>query len=586
MPNSESDFGVSEEVEICIYNKSVDIINNSKNHILQDLRYSCLEAKQENSVEFLKSVLQTLNCIKTDEDVFSHFAQLCKSKFYSIFKLQYNIEADKTIRLCIDATSPGLYSSYYTDPHIMKHYNVLLEHLEKEFDWPLKKTLALEKAIMYRSNEYSSEDKYKIKGSKLPHKFPGIPWKLWFQILGIEGWGKMTMYYTSPRWIRYIGKIIRQVPVEYWKIYLARCYIINSLKYLPAPYSTWDYEFFGKATTGQKEMGSRQEILVAIVYDYLYDMFSKIFWEEAGEPKLVPEIRKFASRLVESAKHRLLMTEWLKPATRAYAAKKVDKMAIETVRPDEWAPMPRCKLDSKNLLKNIFLLGEMNVQNMIERVGQKYKYWEEGIYRVNAYYFNENNEMMIPYGTCLFPFYKRGALGFSYGALGSIIGHEMCHGFDNDGKDYDFAGVKKKWWTPSDNREYHERTKSLIKLFSAQKVEGKHVDGERTLSENIADLGGVGISLHALKQELQEKNIFEAERVKEEYKNFFISFATSWRTKYRHTKLKTSLGIDYHAPAFLRVNLVVPQFDEWYYAFDVKKGDALWIEPEERIRIF
>jgi len=468
----------------------------------------------------------------------------------------------------------------------MKNYKILLHRLEEAFDIPLTKTLTLEKAIVFKNNELYGEEKYKIKGSKLPHKFPGIPWKLWFEVVGIEGWAQMTIYYTSPRWIRYIGKLIRQVPIDYWKVYLARCYILNSLKYLPSPYEDWDYDFFGRATTGQKIKTPKQEVFVSVVYDYLYEMFSKIFWEEVGEPSMVPEIRGFAHRLVESAKHRLRLTEWLKPATREYAADKVGKMTIETVRPREWAPMPRIQLDSKNLLKNIFLLGEMNVKTMIERIGQPYKFWEEGIYRVNAYYFNENNEMMIPYGTCLFPFYKRGLLGWNYGALGSIIGHEMCHGFDNEGKEYDFAGVKKRWWTPSDNRAYHKKTKSLIRLFSAEKVEGKHVDGERTLSENIADLGGVGIALHALKEDLRAQNIYDAERVKEEYKKFFISFATSWRTKYRHEKLKTSLAIDYHAPAFLRVNLVVPQFDEWYYAFDVKKGDGLWIEPEERIRIF
>jgi predicted metalloendopeptidase len=194
--------------------------------------------------------------------------------------------------------------------------------------------------------------------------------------------------------------------------------------------------------------------------------------------------------------------------------------------------------------------------------------------------------MIIPYGTCVEPFYIHGRDAWNYGGLGAIIGHEMCHGFDEEGKEFNEHGQKKRWWTNSDNRSFSRKTKELVALFKKQIVEGGHVDGNKTLSENIADLGGLAISLQALQDSLKERGVVDEEDVKKEYREFFISFATSWRTKYRPKKLKSSLGEDPHAPAFLRVNLIVSQFEEWYTAFDVKKGDKLYIEPEDRIRIF
>ncbi len=193
---------------------------------------------------------------------------------------------------------------------------------------------------------------------------------------------------------------------------------------------------------------------------------------------------------------------------------------------------------------------------------------------------------MIPYGTVLSPFYSTEApLGWNYGALGSLIGHEMCHGFDNDGKEYGINGKKQQWWTRKDNREYKKRAKLLDDLFSSQTVLGQPVNGKLTLDENIADLGGVGISLEALKRELTT-NKASAEACLEAYRNFFVAYAVSWRTKYRKEKLLYGLQVDKHAPAFLRVNLVVNQFQEWYDAFGIQEDSKLYVKPQDRIRIF
>ena len=151
----------------------------------------------------------------------------------------------------------------------------------------------------------------------------------------------------------------------------------------------------------------------------------------------------------------------------------------------------------------------------------------------------------------------------------------------NPSIEYNEKGEKKRWWTRSDNIAYNKKIEELVHLYSKQIVVGHHIDCEQTLSENIADLAGVGIALQALKDALKGKS-----EIKEEYKKFFISFAISWRTKYRNEKLKSLITVDSHSPAFLRVNLVVQQFDEWYEAFDIRSDSKLYIAPGHRIRIF
>jgi putative endopeptidase len=212
--------------------------------------------------------------------------------------------------------------------------------------------------------------------------------------------------------------------------------------------------------------------------------------------------------------------------------------------------------------------------------------WDDAIYAVNAYYYNDTNQMILPAGGLQWPFYHvKAPRGWNFGGLGAIVGHEMTHAFDSDGKEFDENGKKGNWWTHSDNREYNRRSKAIVALYNESKVLGHPVSGKLTLNENISDLGGLAIALDALLLELNQVKATPKER-KEAYQHFFISYAVSWRIKEKPEKVLQGLFLDKHAPAPLRVNLVVSQFDEWYAAFDIQPGDELYIQPNHRIRIF
>jgi predicted metalloendopeptidase len=445
---------------------------------------------------------------------------------------------------------------------------------------------AFEKTLQIRLDELWDMDPVNMKGSAYVRKYPALEFELFFETIGLKSWKQATIYTPGPRFLRFMNKLVKEVPLDFWKVWLKKCILVATMEYLPPPFDELHFSFFRNFLQGQKIKMPQMDLLQKILFDLCPHEFSPIFWKEAGDAALLKSSKTFGQNLLKAAKHRLASIEWFRASTRAAACEKVENMMFSFIKPDSFPVFTPPELDELELLQNVCTLGEHSTESLLALVGTRYKYWEEGIYRVNAYYYSNKNQIMIPYGTVLSPFYDKNApLGWNYGALGSLIGHEMCHGFDLDGKEYGINGRKQNWWTRKDKSEYMKRARRLEKLFSQQKVLGQEVNGKLTLDENIADLGGVGIALEALKHEMREKKIPQ-EKWPQAFRHFFIGYAVSWRTKYRDEKLRYGLQVDKHAPAFLRVNLVVNQFQEWYDAFEIPQAAQLYQTPEDRIRIF
>jgi putative endopeptidase len=246
------------------------------------------------------------------------------------------------------------------------------------------------------------------------------------------------------------------------------------------------------------------------------------------------------------------------------------------------------KLNPEKLVENVLTLAEADFQDEIQRIDKtlNVKVWDDPVFAVNAYYYNEGNRLILPAGILRWPFFHPDASdGWNYGGLGATIGHEISHAFDNDGKEYDDHGNKNPWWSKEEIAAYQKKTKALIELYSKTKYFGHSLNGYLTLSENIADLGGVDIALAALKSVLKQRKA-GPETIKKELRDFFMSYAVSWRTKEKKAKAMQSLFMDVHAPPPARVNNIVCQFDEWYEAFDITPGEVLYKDPQHRIRIF
>lgn len=612
IPPFRSSFGVSEEVERILekqlrsilstcysfaekgvkpstkHEKNMDIIGR---FMLSALR----ESKQQNNVDYLRSTLRSLFCIRDANDIVNHIGSFNRRGIptflsISVFKRRDRVNEHTFV---IDKGTLGLPDIAYYKAIAPGKSNTLLayvnlckdvtKHLHTENISSAVQSEAVLAAIM---DKYKYSDYEDIKGSELEKRFQ-FPWSALFKGYGVEEetWkSKMVRIYCKD-FIEYLEKIFKVWAFETWGNLFSLHMILYSLPVLPPPYDTLHFSFFGKRLRGQSEKIPQDQLTLNLCRTLLRIPLSSLYIERYIRADLKKEATEFVHTLQKQTVESLEGTEWLEPATRKIAIDKVKRMSLGISNPDTLDEICTPDLITDTFLQNMFLLGEMNTNAYLSRLHKKnMDLWDEPPYIVNAYYFNERNQFILPAGSIQWPFYKHSkTIGWNYGGLGAVCGHEITHAFDMDGKEFTADGEKKNWWTRKDNYQYKKRTDKLVELFDTGKVLGHSVDGILTLSENFADLGGLAIALHALKKKLHTAT---DEEKKKEMRDFFISYAVSWRVKEREKKELQSLFLDVHSPAELRVNYIVNHFDEWYDVFGVVTGDELYIPPEERIRIF
>jgi predicted metalloendopeptidase len=427
-----------------------------------------------------------------------------------------------------------------------------------------------------------------FKGSQLAYTYKDIPWEEFFRSYGLLQWKQTEFNIPSLQWIHSMNKVFRTWALDQYKDLFTLHTVIDAISVLPPPYDDYSFQLYGKKLRGQQEKLPQKQLLLLLAKQFCSTPLSFLYVNKNLDLSLKPVVKRFVEHLRDSSINRIKELTWLEDSTKETAIAKLEKMIFSISHPNSYPNFEIPSLDTENLLYNLYILREMNMKQQIylmHNARPLSEYWSEPPYTVNAYYNNELNQFILPAGSLYSPFYYKSSkkMGWNYGALGAMVGHEFTHAFDIDGKEYNEAGEKKNWWKPGDNREYNKRTRALIDLFGKQKVYGKPVDGRLTLSENISDLGGLGIALDALNEDI--KGASEADK-KNALREFFIGYAVSWRIKEREKKAIQGLFLDVHAPTELRVNLIVSQFDEWYSVFGVKTEDDLFLHPEERVRIF
>jgi putative endopeptidase len=604
IPDYENDFGVSEEVEHSINEKIYGILHEAMEKgekgdeyekILGICGHSILQARfQKYSVELLRKLISSYGCMRDAKDIMRAMADAIRNGIPTLLhvRITLDLEEKDVYRVCLEPDMSGLHYTYYSpnqpgNLRILQAYEKLLKRLGAEFSIEnLHAVIPFESFLVPNYLRADNEDLLPVRGEELLKKYPDIPWEEFMEALEIKSWKTSVFYIRSWMWFRVLQRLLASLTMEEWQRYFQKSAIFMALPYLPPPFDDIEYEFFGHRLQGQTQKLPQRELAIQILQDFCSPILSYVYAEKYVSKELVDQSRELGKELIQAAKRRLNACDWLLPATRKLAVEKVEKMKLGIAVPSRWRPLfiDSTKLMRENLLHNLFTLNECEYKDMISDVGKHALYWDEGVFRVNAYYYSESNELIIPAGTIVPPFFSvRAKEGWNYGGLGAIIGHEITHAFDMDGKDYDEKGRKKVWWQAKDRRMFGKKTKVLIKEFSNQMLKGHSVNGVFTLSENIADLGGLAIALDALKA--KHRGASEQE-MNEILRAFFISYAVSWRTKIRDKKLIQMLLVDRHAPPVFRVNLVVRQFDEWYAAFGITEKDAMWIPPEHRIRIF
>jgi len=604
IPPFSASYGVSEEVESHVREKllaSVLKLRKEKpQHPLSILATSFLtSAVQKNSIVDLQRISNTFECISSVKDICHSIGALNKLQSRSPLTCVVSSDSNDSSKCVIYLYEPKLglpEKRFYTsDNRIFNKYVTLLKTIGERMNIELLENAATTEVLVspfLEDGEKNPSYSYIPMSLKdLQHEYKSVDW-----IALLNGWGcteqlcqKTTFIVTNPKYMKLFNKLCSSLELEQWRTWMRSMVILTYLEYLPPPFDDLHHELFGKLLRGNAEKLPQKWLTLKVLEMYAAQDLSRLYVDtsvpEGTKEKATILITKLKSATVE----RLRKIEWMDDDTRSTAIKKVQRMLFQVAYPGRWrSETDSLSLDPTRPLLNIINLvskdSEMMISDLEGKCGRFHTEWEDGAFVVNAYYYAEGNRMTIPAGMLQTPFFDLDrSNAWNYGGIGSAIGHEITHGFDDEGRLYDPEGNYNNWWTRQDELTFGKMSQAVIALFDGVEYMGGKVNGKTTLSENIADLGGLAISLTALNSELKHAT---ADERKKAHKDFFTSYAVSWRNKDRPKKAKQSLVLDVHAPAPLRVNLIVRNFQEFYDAFDIKEGDEGWIPVGDRVKLW
>ncbi|MGD2133033.1 MAG: M13 family metallopeptidase [Maricaulaceae bacterium] len=416
---------------------------------------------------------------------------------------------------------------------------------------------------------------------------PGIDWRLALEESGIEGVDSAVVREKDA--FPALAQIFADTPVDVWRDYLTFHVLSAHAQFLPAAFADEDFAFYGQTLSGQPEQRERWLRGVQLVNGTVGFAVGKIYVEEHFSPEAKDAMEQLVANLRAAFAERIQASEWMSEETQVEA---LDKLAAFTPKigyPDEWETYEGLEIASNDLLGNIRRANEWGWNDMISDLGQPIDPHEWGMtpQTVNAYYSPNRNEIVFPAAILQPPFFDLNADdAVNYGGIGAVIGHEMGHGFDDQGRKSDGTGMLRDWWTEGDAERFEERAAMLGAQYATyEPIEGYTLNPELTMGENIGDLGGLNVALEAYRISLDG----DAPPVIDGYtgeQRFFLAWAQVWRRKYRDEELINRISTDPHSPSEYRSNGVVRNMDAWYEAFGVGPDHALYLPPEERVRIW
>jgi putative endopeptidase len=429
--------------------------------------------------------------------------------------------------------------------------------------------------------------------SELREAYGDIDWEALFEAWGLPAcWrGQLQYNVVSHSFLHHLNRCMTTWTLERWQGWFAL--MVTQWMAGMAPLGPLRTAWFGynrRFLQGMESDDTATELRYAIIREVMPNTLGKL-WVPAHCPaSMRRQVRTMVERIREAAITQIRTTSWMAESTRAAAARKLRKLDIEVCWPDwdAWeATESTCGLSRTDLVGNLMTLAALGTDRNLRLLQEgncrkpNGDSWGKPVYVVNAYYYPDENRFLLPAAILRPPFFDPAkSAAWNYGAIGATIGHELCHAFDAEGRRYDENGDKRDWWTERDDREYRKRARRVVRLFGSTKYRGLAVDGELTLVENIADLGGLEFALAGLRSALGRTP------KQQELREFFEAYAISWRSKDRLQRARELLATDVHSPPKLRVDLVVRHMDEWYEAFRVPENCDSYVPPSQRIHFF
>lgn len=429
---------------------------------------------------------------------------------------------------------------------------------------------------------------HKMSYNALVAEYPGIDWGNLFLAEGFPAFKEVCL--SQPEPIKEVEKILNDTPVESLKAYAESKVLSSAAGRLDDKFRAASFKF-SSAITGTKQDRPRWKRGVGLVSGVLGEAIGKLYVEKYFPESSKQRMLQLVHNLQTALSQRIDEASWMQAETKAQAKDKLNNFIIKIGYPDKWRNYDGLEVnDSLSLFENMLRVNEYLTHDYIARkVNKKVDKSEWGMtpQTVNAYYNPSTNEICFPAAILQPPFFDPNADdAVNYGAIGGVIGHEMSHGFDDQGCQFDKYGNQHNWWTAADKKNYDARTKVLADYFDKVEVlPGKFVNGKQTLGENIGDNGGLNIAFRALQNEMKQKPLGTINGFTPEQR-FFLSWARVWAGNATPEVTDWLLKADVHSPNIARVNAALPQIDAWYKAFNVKKGDKLFIPKNKRAHIW
>lgn len=487
-----------------------------------------------------------------------------------------------------DARSTNIRNTY--SQHLTKMFGLLGEDAataQRHAEAVLRIETALAKAQMSRTemrDPYKTYNKFAVKD--FTTTTPSIDWSKMLNNLKLTGADSVIV--NNPAFFKSVDLLLTAVPLEDWKTYLKWNVLNSAAPYLSSAFVKQNFAMT-QALTGQKQMTPRWQFVSGIIDNQLGDLLGQLYVQKYFKPEAKQRMIELVNNLQETFAGRIQRLDWMSDDTKRQALEKLNAFTKKIAYPDQWKDYSAITINRNDFIGNVKRASQWSYNDMISRWGKPVdkSRWGMTPPTINAYYSPVNNEIAFPAGILQFPFFDFGADdAVNYGGIGAVIGHEITHGFDDNGSQYAADGNLKNWWTKEDAEKFKARANKVVEQYNGYTVlDTIHVNGKLTLGENLADLGGLSMAYEAFTKTKQFK---EGKKIDgfTPAQRFFLNWAQVWRNNALPETQAQLILTDSHAPGMHRANGPVVNMDAWYEAFNVQPGDKMYKPKEQRTSIW
>ncbi|MCQ2326862.1 MAG: M13 family metallopeptidase [Bacteroidales bacterium] len=580
---------------------------------LSDLYKMAMDSTRRNQegVTPVMPTIKELEACKTNADLFAWQLKYAPMGLQEFFYAGFNADEKDSKNNILNIYQSGLVlgqKEYYLEndgptkeireaykKHIVRMFQLFgfsKKEAQKKMEGIMRVETAIAKVSLSQTELRDVEANYnKMSLQEFVSKYPNLQLPRIMEAMGVASSTYQQMVVGQPSFVKGLNDLMTTIKPADYKAYLEWDVITSAASYLSDEVAEANFDFFGKTLSGSKEMQPRWRRCTSQVERQMGEALGKMYVERYFPASSKERMQKLVKNLQVSLAERIKVQDWMTPETKLAALEKLLTFYVKIGYPDTWTDMSALNIDpSKSYYENIQACNKFWTKDNLDKKAGKpvdIDEWQMTPQTVNAYYNPTTNEICFPAGILQYPFFDPQADdAFNYGAIGVVIGHEMTHGFDDQGAHYDKDGNMSDWWAASDVENFKNRTDKYADFFSAIKIlPDLNANGRLTLGENLADHGGIEVAYNAYKNATKNAPLKTIDGLTSDQR-FFLAYAGVWASNITEQAIRNQTKSDPHSLGRWRVNGALPHINAWYKAFNVKSSDKMFIPESERLKLW